>query len=268
MKLKFTYDMRIDFSIPVTRHFYSLKCLPPDTSRQHIEELHLEISPEAEQNLYTDSWKSKVVYGSIQEEHSFFKVKVSGTADTGLEIYEEFDEDTDVYMVPSAFTRAGDKLREFYDRLSGVAPEKPYERVTWWMNRLHEEMNYQSDSTDVSTTAEEAFSARLGVCQDYAHIFISLMRLDGIPARYVVGMMTGEGQSHAWVEVNLKGYWYGFDPTNNLLADSYYIKISHGRDYKDCIVSKGVFCGFALQTQTVSVVVEEVKPEEGETAPQ
>ena len=67
--------------------------------------------------------------------------------------------------------------------------------------------------------------------------------------------MQGEGVSHAWVEICANGIWYGMDPTNDKLVDDTYIKISHGRDYKDCIVNRGVFTGTGTQTQSVHVNV-------------
>ena len=96
-----------------------------------------------------------------------------------------------------------------------------------------------------------------GVCQDYAHIFLALCRLMGIPARYVAGMMVGEGATHAWTEVWILGAWIGFDPTNNRLAGDHYIKLSHGRDFGDCTIDKGCFKGFAAQKQNIYVKVEE-----------
>ena len=80
----------------------------------------------------------------------------------------------------------------------------------------------------------------------------------GIPARYVVGMMIGEGYTHAWVEIYTGEGWYGLDPTNNLHIDDYYIKIAHGRDYADCIVDRGIFNGFTNQQQEIVVSVEEI----------
>ena len=94
------------------------------------------------------------------------------------------------------------------------------------------------------------------MCQDYAHIMLSLLRMEGIPARYVVGMMTGEGSSHAWVEALCNGYWYGFDPTNNKLVNADYIRVSCGRDSADCSVIRGNFYGCVTQRQNEKVVVE------------
>jgi transglutaminase-like putative cysteine protease len=87
---------------------------------------------------------------------------------------------------------------------------------------------------------------------------IALLRMSGIPARYVVGMMMGEGFSHAWVEALIDGEWIGFDPTNDKNVDDTYIKISNGRDYQDCIVNRGVFYGCVTQNQNIKVIVSEV----------
>lgn len=108
-------------------------------------------------------------------------------------------------------------------------------------------------------TAEAAFSRGAGVCQDYAHVMLSLLRLEGIPARYVTGMLLGEGSSHAWVEANCGGYWYGFDPTNDLLVDDSYIRVRCGRDSADCAIIRGTFFGLSSQTQREQVRVEPYK---------
>ncbi len=127
------------------------------------------------------------------------------------------------------------------------------------MHRLHKDFSYQKAATDVTTTAEQAFLRGAGVCQDYAHIFISLLRLAGIPARYVTGMLQGEGESHAWVEAALGKYWYGLDPTNDCTVAAAHIKIGAGRDFADCRISQGIFfgCGSISQQQIVQVSVEQ-----------
>ncbi|MCD7954522.1 MAG: transglutaminase family protein [Lachnospiraceae bacterium] len=125
------------------------------------------------------------------------------------------------------------------------------------MHTLYENFSYVKGVTNVHTTAEEAMALGKGVCQDYAHILLSLCRIHRIPCRYVVGMLIGEGLSHAWVEVCDGSRWYAIDPTNNLIVDDQHIKISSGRDYHDCIVSQGVFVGRTKQTQTVAVRVKE-----------
>ncbi len=99
-----------------------------------------------------------------------------------------------------------------------------------------------------------------GVRQDYAHILIALLRLDGIPARYIAGMLIGEGATHAWCEAYCEGYWMGLDPTHGCWLTDDYIEVARGRDYRDCIMDRGCFRGYALQTEEVSVKVAEYEP--------
>ncbi len=94
-----------------------------------------------------------------------------------------------------------------------------------------------------------------GVCQDYAHVFIALCRLAGIPARYVSGLPIGEGTSHAWAEIWADGLWHGLDPTRGCIAHEGYLKLCVGRDYNDCPLERGIFSGNSTQTQTVFMKV-------------
>lgn len=98
----------------------------------------------------------------------------------------------------------------------------------------------------------------MGVCQDYTHIMVSILKYKHISVRYVVGMMIGEGATHAWAEVFDNGFWFGLDPTNDKLVDDYFI-LAHGRDYNDCIIDKGLLSGQCPQKKTVSVKMVELK---------
>ena len=115
---------------------------------------------------------------------------------------------------------------------------------------VYEDLKYTAGLTHVDTTLEEILALRLGVCQDFAHLFIGIARAHGIPARYVSGYLHqglgffGDAQMHAWVEAFVPEVgWIGFDPTNNMLAASDHIKVAHGRDYRDCAPLKGVVYG-------------------------
>lgn len=111
--------------------------------------------------------------------------------------------------------------------------------------------------TTVQTTAEQAFAADAGVCQDYAHILLSLCRIQHIPCRYVVSLLLCEGASHAWTKIWDSGRWYALAPTNDLIVDDQHIEISSGRDYQDCIINQGLFIGQARQEQQVCASVLE-----------
>lgn len=128
---------------------------------------------------------------------------------------------------------------------------------------IYRTFTYKKGITNVETTIDEILEHRSGVCQDFAHVLLQMLRTAGIPARYVSGYicpnksgMRGEGATHAWVEYYLPGNgWIGLDPTNNVFAGPYHIRLATGRDFADCTPVKGAFKGIARQTLSVFVSV-------------
>ncbi len=115
---------------------------------------------------------------------------------------------------------------------------------------VFQDLKYTAGLTHVDTTLHEILELRKGVCQDFAHLFIGIARVHGIPARYVSGYLHqglgffGDAQMHAWAEAYVPEVgWLGFDPTNNIMAATDHIKVAHGRDYNDCAPLKGVVYG-------------------------
>lgn len=222
-----------------------------------MDEVNVKINGTDNFTTDTDSFGNIVINGSIMQPHNEFVVEISGRVTTGLDIFEESDFDhiaSNIFKYQTDYTKVGHFIKEYNSQLE-ITGDNPYNVALELMHRLYGDLSYIKGSTDVNTTAEKAMEKKCGVCQDYAHIMLSILRLRNIPARYTVGMFVGEGETHAWVEVLSNGRWYGFDPTNNLLIDDNYIKISSGRDATDCKVNKGVFKGLASQSQTVGLIV-------------
>jgi transglutaminase-like putative cysteine protease len=125
--------------------------------------------------------------------------------------------------------------------------------------RVHRSLDYEWGLTGVGTTASEALAGGRGVCQDYAHLMLTVCRIAGTPARYVSGHLTGEGGSHAWVEV-LRPHphrwdrWIaeGWDPTHNRRTNADYLVVAVGRDYADAAPLTGSYIGEGA-TNTLSV---------------
>ena len=235
--------------------------LPQDTARQKITDLNISVSGCENYSITNDSFNNKKLYGLIKEPHNNFKVSISVTAESGIGIFDEYFDDPYRFLILKAqtdLTRPGEKLNEYRKSLHLNEFYAPYDKSLHIMRSLHDTFQYNSGITEVHETAENAFTLGKGVCQDYTHIMLSILRSEGIPARYVVGMMLGEGSSHAWVEALCRGYWYGFDPTNNKLVNDEYIRVSCGRDSSDCSVIKGSFYGFTQQDQKEAVNVEEI----------
>lgn len=121
---------------------------------------------------------------------------------------------------------------------------------------------FKTGVTDVQTTLNEIIENRHGVCQDFTHLFCALARQNNIPARYVSGYLHqgngyfGDSQMHAWAEAYIPEMgWIGFDPTNDLLANTDHIKVAHGKDYADCSPLKGIVYTNGGNETTYSVQV-------------
>jgi transglutaminase-like putative cysteine protease len=250
--------MELVFSDVVRQHQFTLRMIPKTNQRQKITECTFRVSPECDVFEDTDTFGNQYLYGVIDAHHDSFQVEISGTAIVDSKGVEMASESELIYRYQSTYTKQGDALRTYYEEHEKMESETEMEYATRLMHCLYGDMEYKKGVTGIETTAEQALAIRNGVCQDYAHIMISILRRAGIPARYVVGMMKGEGFSHAWVEAAILGVWVGFDPTNNHLVDDTYIKISSGRDYQDCIVNRGFFNGCVTQKQNIKVVVREV----------
>ncbi len=128
---------------------------------------------------------------------------------------------------------------------------------------IYKNFKYVKGITTVETTVDELLQLRSGVCQDFAHLMLQVLRTLRIPSRYVSGYicpnksgMRGEGATHAWVEAWLPGYgWAGIDPTNNVWVANKHVKLAVGRHFRDCSPVKGTFKGLAKQTLSVYVSV-------------
>lgn len=261
VELCFDYCMELVYSIPVKKCHYTVKCIPKNTKRQRLIKMNFDVLPNNNYCFGTDGFGNRKVYGSILDEHSSFVYHVYGVVGIDQILFEEDECDGDISIFRCAYgkTLPGEELMEYYNILkvelirSGIT--KPYDIALHLMRRLYKDYSYKLGTTTIEHSAEEAWKLGCGVCQDYAHIYVSLCRMFGIPARYVTGLMIGEGASHAWVECLCMDKWIGFDPTNNLLIDDSYIKLSDGRDATDCLINRGTMQGGGSQTQNISVKV-------------
>ena len=172
-------------------------------------------------------------------------------------------------LLPSHFVRSSDRLEQFARELRCERRLSPFALLTELNEAIFRLFAYVPNSTKVDSPIEEALQARQGVCQDFAHIMIALVRRLKIPCRYVSGYMfhredetegkkdrSLEGASHAWVEALVPRIgWVAFDPTNNLVGGDRHIRVAIGRDYSDVPPTRGVYKGEAQSELSVSVSV-------------
>jgi len=139
----------------------------------------------------------------------------------------------------------------------------PLETAKHFSDYIYTQFAYKKGITTVETTIDEVWKLRSGVCQDFAHILLVMLRLMNIPARYVSGYvcpkqngMRGEGATHAWVEAYIPFYgWLGLDPTNNSIANDAHVRLAVGKNFSDCSPVKGTYRGTSNHTLDVLVSV-------------
>jgi transglutaminase-like putative cysteine protease len=168
-------------------------------------------------------------------------------------------------LLPSEFTQPTPKLLELARQLEVVRRDDPLSLLRELNARLNEYFEYVPRSTRVDSPIDEAITTRQGVCQDFAHTMIALVRLLGIPCRYVSGYLHHSPDislrsvavaTHAWVDAFLPHLgWVGFDPTNNVLAHESHIRTALGRDYADVPPTRGIYRGGVAGELHVAVQV-------------
>lgn len=262
--LHFDYCMEISYTQDVTNCHYTIKCIPKNTSRQKIVDFQIEMIPLSKPEWAYDSLGNRYIFGCNPEPHSYFKYRITGDVECGREAYEApaTENDKMIYRHSHGLNMPGEKLMAYFEKItasvSGFDQLSPLEKAKEMMHILHQDFSYYKGITVVTTTAEEAFQIGAGVCQDYAHILIALLHLAGCSARYVTGLIIGEGASHAWVEVIDDGKWYGIDPTNDVEVSDSHIKIGVGRDATECQINRGIMHGNGEQSQKIAVSVTEI----------
>ncbi|MGR3594624.1 MAG: transglutaminase family protein [Limimaricola soesokkakensis] len=160
-------------------------------------------------------------------------------------------------------TRPGARCRKLVSGLR--AGNAPLERLHTLSSAVAEAVQYQTGSSNVATTAEDALEAGAGVCQDHAHVFITCARLMAIPARYVSGYLMMEGQvsqeaTHAWAEAHVPDLgWVGFDVSNAISPDARYVRVATGLDYTEAAPVNGFRFGTAREELSVAIEVRQAE---------
>lgn len=258
--LNYEYNMVISYSEPVDKCYFTIKSIPADDFRQRSIAYDISMLPATQYSEGKDSFGNIQIIGSVGKPHSVFEYKIKGLVEThpvsitgGVKLST-----VGMYKYPHGKCVAGASIEKFVesiaDDINTIADTK--DKCIKIMNAIYERMTYETGSTEIETTAEEAFTGGKGVCQDFAHIYITVLRMFAIPARYVCGLIVGEGKSHAWVEAVCGDNYIAFDPTHNTEITDEYIKLGNGRDAGDCTINRGVMWGGGLQTQEINVTVD------------
>lgn len=253
MKLLYIYNTCVEFRPDIGRHNILLRCQPRTEPFQTIDTERLYISDAFWLNEGYDGFGNRIITGGTILPHSSLRYTSRGIVDLTTYCIPDGSPHP-MYRMPSRLTATCEEMTALLPLRTGSFLDD----CLAIMHATHRHLCYTPNHTTMLTSAHDVFVGRHGVCQDYAHLMVALCRRAGIPARYVCGIMRGEGQTHAWVEAHDGQCWYAFDPTNDTAIATGYIKIAHGRDALDCPVSRGTYIGLTSQTTTVSVSVTEI----------
>ncbi len=253
---------------------------PRSDGEQRCLSFTLQVDPAANVMQYHDFMGNVVHHFDIAATHAQVKV----TAQSAVEVQsipapvpsESGDwDDLDALvaggdywemLLPSFFVHSSEPLEQLARELGLERRGNPLRLLTELNGAIYRLFAYVPQSTKVDSPIEDALQSRQGVCQDFAHIMIALVRQLKIPCRYVSGYMfhrdsdehdrSLEGASHAWVEALIPRLgWVAFDPTNNLVGADRHIRVAIGRDYADVPPTRGVYKGEAQSELSVAVTV-------------
>ncbi len=261
------------YKTPVTASYNEARLTPRSDSRQNVILNRVETTPATRSYRYVDYWGTAVTAFDLHAPHTELEVTASSVVETdkaeaptevvtwedlaSAAVIDRFDE----LLTPTAYAPASRRIQAVGKRIAKYHdPQEAVIEAAKWANS---ELDYVPGTTGVHSSGLDAHREGKGVCQDFAHLSLILLRSMGIPSRYVSGYLhpkkkaaigeTIDGQSHAWIQA-WTGGWSSYDPTNDTGINEQYISVGVGRDYADVTPLKGIYSGAG--STDLDVVVE------------
>ena len=261
------------YESPVTASFNEARLTPRSDNRQNVILSRVETVPATRSYRYLDYWGTAVTAFDLHAPHTELEVTASSVVETDKPeppiekvtwdelrseaVLDKFDE----VLSPTHYTPRSKRLRRVGERIAKY--NDPHDAVIAAADWVNSELDYVPGTTGVHSSALDALREGKGVCQDFAHLTLAVLRGIGIPSRYVSGYLhpqrkapvgeTVDGQSHAWIQA-WTGGWWNFDPTNDKEINEQYVSVGVGRDYADVTPLKGIYSGGG--STDLDVVVE------------
>ena len=283
---------RFQYEPGVRESVMELRMQPRTDARQRCLSFALHLTPRANAMMYRDFFGNAVHHFDIPGQHELLEVAAQAVVEvlpplvpqaSAVGSWDELDariaqSDYWEMMLPSQYAQPTELLEKLRAELELERRGNPLELLQELNTRMYDSFEYAPNTTKVDSPIDEALASRRGVCQDFAHIMIALVRHLKIPCRYVSGYLFHEakandrspaGATHAWAEAYLGELgWVAFDPTNNLLGSERHIRVAIGRDYADVPPTRGVHKGEASSELSVVVSVSPVdSPEPADLPP-
>jgi transglutaminase-like putative cysteine protease len=283
MLLRICHTTRFEYQAPAYDSHNEARMRPLEGANQRCVEFDLDLTPKTSTFEYDDYYGNRVYGFSIHDPHPILVVAAKSLVERvpaaappaiptpfGEYLLEDHVRNRTEYdfLNASRHVPFSEPMRKFF----WLAKPDPSEDVATYANRIvafiRDQFVYEPGMTKVHSTADEILSVGGGVCQDFAHLTIGVLRLAGIPTRYVSGYLApaakstvetvGAQASHAWLEAQLPGLgWTGFDPTNGCMVDERHIRVAIGRDYSDVPPLRGVYRSHGgMQLMSVELQIE------------
>ena len=256
-RLNVTHSTSFLYESEVSASFNEARMTPVNTVDQFVISHDLKVNPFSTIFSYNDYFGTAVKAFDVQTPHTYLEIVSQSLVETSAPTLGNLNASWD----DLADHLLADDLREYLTMTNLVNPitppfelklqKTPLDAVQFLNKAMREQITYAPGSTSVYSPASEAWEKRAGVCQDFTHASLSILRAAGIPARYVSGYLyngSGEigeevvGESHSWVEAWV-GHWLPFDPTNGNPVAEDHVLVARGRDYHDVSPLKGIFSG-------------------------
>ncbi len=274
------------YDAPVSDNLNALRVRPATTSTQRCDEFTVRIDPEARVGRHSDYFGTEVLEFGVVRPHTRMSIDVRARVVTAeptdppeagwdAVTTEAYAEAAGEYLLPVVDDPESPIVDELCETVRAQTPLATLQRLC---DLVPDRFEYRAGVTYVSTTVEEFIAAGAGVCQDYVHLGLIMLRRNGIAARYVSGYLWAapadggddsvEVETHAWLEALLPSadgrgepVWVGADPTNRRLAGERHVKIGHGRHYADVPPVRGVYQGTAGSRLDASVHMTRLDPQ-------
>ncbi len=271
-RMRVVHSTGYAYKSPVTASFNEARLTPRSDSRQNVILNRIETVPATRSYRYVDYWGTAVTSFDLYAPHTELEVTSSSVVETDRGekpkkvSWEDLNSEAvidryDEMLSPTDYVPASRRIQAVGRRIAKY--NEPADAVLAAAQWAHSELEYVPGTTGVHSSGLDAHREGKGVCQDYAHLTLILLRGMGIPARYVSGYLhpnreaavgeTIDGQSHAWIQA-WTGGWWNYDPTNDSDINEQYISVGVGRDYSDVSPLKGIYSGEG--STDLDVVVE------------
>ncbi|OUS21790.1 transglutaminase [Rhodobacterales bacterium 59_46_T64] len=269
MRLKISHTTTYCYDVPVHYALQQLRLTPRSDHGQTIETWNAVITGGTKEVSFDDHFGNHVDLVLMDDGADKIEITCEGVVSTvdnaGIIGQHRGYAPLWLYREPTAVTAPDAALRKLARSYS-----KAGQTGGDWLPELHSlsaeilnHVSYETGQTIATTTADEAWAAGHGVCQDHAHIMITTARLMGLPARYVSGYLLMEGveqqdATHAWCEVHVDGIgWVGFDVSNGISPDERYVRVATGRDYAEAAPIHGLRLGAGTEDLQVRLQVQQ-----------